>query len=79
MELAWWPGESSVTEAAGSFAPWDGPEGAPKSMGVSAGGGMVGERACKGVGNWLSWDDLAEGSESSGSAGLSTQLLLLAA
>jgi hypothetical protein len=24
MELAWWLGESSITEAAGSLAPWEG-------------------------------------------------------
>ena len=79
MELAWWPGESSVTEAAGSLPPWDGLAGVSRSLAELAGGVMVGERACSGVGYGLSWDDLADGADSSGNAGLSTQLLTLAA
>ena len=60
--------------------PWDGLVGVSQSLAESAGGGgMVGERACSGVGYGLSWDDLADGADSSGNAGLSTQLLMLAA
>ena len=79
MEFAWWLGESSVTEAAGSLAPWDGLVGVSQSLVESAVGEMVDERACSGVGYGLSWDDLADGAESSGNAGLSAQSLMLAA
>ena len=72
MELAWWSGESSVSEAAGSltlgmawWALWSEEE-------LAAGTATV-------PGDGRSWEDLAGGADSSGSARLSTQLFLLAA
>jgi len=85
MELAWWSGESSATEAAGSLTlgmAWWASSNHWRSQ-PGGGGVMVGGRACSGdgdrAGRWAELGNLAGGAYSSGSAWLSTQLFLLAA
>jgi hypothetical protein len=86
MELAWWLGESSVTEAAGLASFCAGLPGVSQSMEESAGrkveGGerprMVKELAA-GSATGLSGDDLAAGAKSSGNVVLSAPLLMIAA
>ena len=63
MELVWWLGESSVSEAAGSLTlgmAWWAFRNNWRNQPRGEWDGMVGGRACSGDGNGRTWDDLAD-------------------